>query len=194
MRHYSGYAMSNSLRDAYCRTFSLIPFPGGDHLPDIKITGKIARRMNTLTIHYDLRGNIAEVDIPTQTDRPNRKDNLWESTCFEFFFGVKDSDRYWEFNLSPSGHWNIYSFNAYRQGMQEEMAFAELPFTIQMRSDAFLLSLDLDLDQIFQEDRVLEVAISSVIRFKDDRIFYWALAHPSQQADFHDRKGFILKF
>lgn len=176
------------------RTFSLLPFFPSDHRPDLKITGKISRRINTLSIHYNLHGSLAKVDIPTQADKPIRKDNLWETTCFEFFLAVKDSERYWEFNLSPSGHWNIYSFDAYRQGMQEEMAFVALPFSMQMRSDALLLSLDLDLDRIVQEDRVLEVAISTVIKLKDDRIFYWALAHPGQQADFHDRNSFIFKF
>jgi hypothetical protein len=186
--------MSDSLRDAYSRTFSLIPFPASDRLPDIEIAGKIIRHKNTLAIHYILHGNLAEVDIPTQADRRKRQDNLWEATCFEFFFSMKDYSRYWEFNLSPSGHWNVYRFDGYRQGMQEEMAFLELPFVIQMRSDALSLSLDLDLDRIVQEDRMLEVAISTVTRLKDDRIFYWALIHPVMQADFHDRKGFILKF
>jgi hypothetical protein len=175
-------------------TFSLVPFPSSDRLPDIKITGKIARRLNILSIHYNLHGNLAEVDILTQADRPNRKDNLWEDTCFEFFLGVKDSERYWEFNLSPSGHWNIYRFDAYRQGMQEELAFVEIPFNIQKRSDSLLLSLDLDLDRIIPEDQVIEVAISTVIRLKDDQIFCWALVHPGKQADFHCRDSFTLEF
>jgi hypothetical protein len=186
--------MNYSLRDAHCRTFSLLPFPSGDILPDIEITGKISRCVNILTIHYDLHGNMAEVDIPTQVDKPIRKDNLWEATCFEFFLGVKDSERYWEFNLSPSGDWNVYRFDAYRQGMQEEMIFPEIPFNIQKRSDSLLLSLDLDLGRIIPKDRGVEVAISSVIRLTDDRIFYWALAHLGKQADFHDRNGFVLEF
>jgi hypothetical protein len=178
-------------------TFSLLPFPSSDRLldakPDIKITGQISRRMNTLSIQYNLHGSLAEVDIPTQAGRPIRKDNLWEATCFEFFLGVKDSERYWEFNLSPSGDWNVYRFDAYRQGMQKEIAFAEIPFSIQNRSNAFLLSLDLDLARIVQEVEVLEVAISTVIRLKDDPISYWALVHPIKQADFHDRNGFIFE-
>lgn len=186
--------MSDSIQDASHGTFALLPFPSSDILPDIKITGKISRCVNTLIIHYDLHGNLAEVDIPSQTDKAIRKDNLWESTCFEFFLGIKNSKRYWEFNLSPSGDWNIYRFDAYRQGMQEEMAFAEISFNIQKRSDSLLLSLDLDLSRIIPEEQGLEVAISTVIRLKDNRIFCWALTHPGKQADFHDHKSFILKF
>ncbi len=185
--------MSDSLQDAYRCTFSLILFPASDRPPDIEITGKIARCHNSLAIHYDLHGDLAEVVIPSQTERAIRKDNLWKSTCFEFFIGVKDSKQYWEFNLSPSGHWNVYRFDAYRQGMQEEMAFLELPFNIQKQSDSLLLSLDLDLNRITQGDRVFEVAISTVVRLIDDRIFYWALVHPGGQADFHLRDSFTLK-
>lgn len=185
--------MSDSLRDAHCRTFSLLPFPSGDTLPDFKITGKIARHRNNLLLQYDLHGELADIVIPAQEERAIRKDNLWESTCFELFLGVKDSERYWEFNLSPSGHWNIYRFAAYRQGIQEEMAFVALLFNMQERSDAFSLCLNLDMDCIVQEDRVLEVAISTVIRLKDERIYYWALAHHGEQADFHRHDSFTLE-
>jgi hypothetical protein len=36
------------------------------------------------------------------------------------------------------------------------------------------------------------MGISSVIQTLDGYETYWALVHPSQQADFHQREGFIL--
>jgi hypothetical protein len=175
-------------------TFSLVPFPSSDQPPDIKITGKIARRMNTMAIHYNLHGNLEQVDILPQADRPNRKDNLWEDTCFEFFLGVKDSERYWEFNLSPSGHWNVYRFEAYRQGMQAEIAFGILPYNIQQGSESLVLYLELDLTPIIQVDQPLDVAISSVIKLQNTESTYWTLVHPGEQADFHRRDSFTLEF
>jgi hypothetical protein len=174
-------------------TFSLVPFPSSDRPPDIKITGKIARRMNTMAIHCNLHGNLTEIDIPAQIDRPNRKDNLWEDTCFEFFLGVKDSERYWEFNLSPSRDWNIYRFDAYRQGMQEELAFVEIPFNIRKRSNSLVLSLEFNLTPIIQMNQSLDVAISSVVKPQDGKTTYWALVHPGGQADFHRRDSFTLE-
>jgi hypothetical protein len=176
------------------RVFSLVPFPSSDRLPDIKITGKIARHTNTLAIHYNLHGNLAEVDILPQADSPIRKDNLWEDTCFEFFLGVKDSERYWEFNLSPSGDWNVYRFDAYRQGIQTEIAFGILPYNIQQGSESLLLSLELDLTPIIQADQPLDVAISGVVKLQDAEANYWALVHPGGQADFHHRDSFTLEF
>ena len=49
-----------------------------------------------------------------------RQDNLWKHTCFEAFFARPDSEQYWELNVAPSGHWNLYQFDGYRSGGREE--------------------------------------------------------------------------
>jgi hypothetical protein len=63
--------------------FSLKPFLATSTFPDIKITGKIARSSNTISISYALFGLLAELVIPALSDKPARKDTLWEETCFE---------------------------------------------------------------------------------------------------------------
>jgi hypothetical protein len=123
-----------------------------------------------------------------------RRNLLWEETCFEFFVAARDSPRYWEFNLSPAGHWNVYRFEAYRQGIQEEMAFKSLPFTVRYSSDSLLLTLELSLDKILCAEQALEAAISAVIKTKDSRATYWALIHPGPHPDFHRRDSFTMQF
>lgn len=162
-------------------------------LPDLEITGNIARCVNTLALTYELIDPLAEVIIPPLADKPVRKNDLWQKTCFEFFLGIKNFERYWEFNLSPAGHWNIYHFDAYRQGMQEEIAFTSLPFRIQNQSDALLLTLELDLAKLVQADQTLTVAISTVIKHRNSKLTYWALIHPGPEADFHRRDSFIVE-
>jgi len=159
----------------------------------LKITGNISQCFNTLVIRYALLGRLDKLRIPAPADTPARKHELWEETCFEFFLAVKNSPQYWEFNLSPSGHWNVYRFAAYRQGMEEEAAFMSLPFSVQNQPDSLLLALDLDLNQIVQADQALEVAISTVIKHGNGELSYWALLHPSPQADFHRRDSFIVE-
>ncbi len=174
------------------RSFSLQPFPPVSPPPDFKITGSIVRRADTLAIRYALQGRLAALAIPAPADLPARKNGLWEETCFEFFLAVKNSPRYWEFNLSPAGHWNIYRFEAYRQGMTEETAFRSLPFSVQSRPDSLLLALKIDLARIVPADQALEVAIAAVIKLLDGQATYWALTHPGPQADFHRRDCFIV--
>lgn len=173
--------------------FSLEPFPTDSLQTGVRITGNIARNSNTLFLSYELLCPLAELVIPAEAESRERRDFLWKETCFEFFLGKKDSDRYWEFNLSPSGHWNVYSFTSYRQGMREEPAFASLPFMVRTSADSLRLSLGLDLKKIIPAEQALQVAVSAVIKERDGKITYWALTHPGPDPDFHRRGGFVIE-
>jgi hypothetical protein len=109
------------------RNFSLEPFCSPGVLPDLVITGSIVRCANTLAIDYRLHGHLEGLVIPSPASITARRHGLWQETCVELFLGIKNAPGYWEFNFSPAGHWSVYRFSAYRQGMQEEMAFRELP-------------------------------------------------------------------
>jgi hypothetical protein len=173
-------------------TFSLKPFNPATPLPSVTITGSVGRRGPILAIRYELRTELMELDIPAPTPQPTRRHGLWEETCCEFFLAPQDSAHYWEFNLSPAGHWNVYRFQDYRQGMAEETAFATLPFECQNCRGVCFLSLELNIAKIIQTDQALQVGISAVIKFNDGRRSYWALTHPGPLADFHRRDTFIV--
>jgi hypothetical protein len=175
------------------RSFFLQPFTSNHLPPEIEISGNIARHCNTLTIQYQILGQLAELAIPAVANSPTRKDELWQQTCLEFFLGIENSFQYWEFNLSPSGDWNIYSFEDYRQGMQAEAAFTSLPFIVYNRPNCLLLTLELDLDKIVKIDQTLEIAIASAIKPQVGEVTYWALTHCGTPADFHQRGSFIIK-
>lgn len=186
------------------QTFFLQPFLPSeqqpvtpDPLPNLKITGSIARQTNILAIRYILLGDLSDVVIAASSNPPTRQHNLWQDTCFEFFLGIKHSPQYWEFNLSPAGHWNVYRFDGYRQGMQEEAAFTSLPFHVQIQSNTLSLALNLDLKPIVPSDQALEVSITAVIKSRiesrNGEETYWALTHPGSEADFHRRDSFIIE-
>ena len=40
------------------------------------------------------------------------EEQLWKKTCFECFFGMSEGTTYYEFNGSPSGHWNLFRFDS----------------------------------------------------------------------------------
>ena len=174
------------------RNFSLVPFPGQVDLPDIGISGTIVRRVDALSVGWAVRGDIPALAIPEREGPPARKDRLWEETCLEFFLGAKGSDRYWEFNLSPSGHWNVYRFTSCREGRQEEPAFPSLPFRVRAERAALRLSLELVLRKILPAGEAVEVGVCAVIRTTTGGTSHWALAHPGPRPDFHRRVGFAL--
>ena len=175
------------------QSFSLKPFPATVPLPSLETTGSIARRAATLTLRYALRGALTALAMPPPAAQPARRRGLWEATCFEFFLAVKNAPCYWEFNLSPGGHWNVYAFADYRRGMAEEMAFSSLPWRVQTTRDSLLLDLELDLAGIIRADQAVTAAVAAVLELQNGEATYWALAHPGPQPDFHRRDSFLLE-
>jgi hypothetical protein len=176
------------------QSFSLLPFYPTD-TSDLTITGTAHRRKNLFSVHYALAGNLKEIYLPSSVTNPARKDELWRTTCFELFIAVRDSPQYWEFNMSPSGDWNVYAIDAYRQvNMREETRIQWLPFQIQKELNGMSLNAEIDLNHILQNEQVIEVGITSVIQLNTKRESYWALVHPQPSADFHLRDSFLLEF
>ena len=168
--------------------FSLIPFDLNT-APAISIDGEIERDGDRLRIEYRLEG-ASQVVIPKNSVQTRQYD-LWEHTCFEFFLGHKDSTIYWEFNLSPAKHWNVFRFLNYRQDIAEEMTFDTLPFEVLLQDDSLLLNLEVDLNKIISSKSDLEVGITTVVEDKQQQLSYWALTHPVKEADFHHRDSFM---
>jgi len=173
------------------RNFILEPYPGNGLSPPVQITGSIVRCSNRLSISYQLQGTLHEILIPARDEIPARRSRLWEETCFELFLAAENSEQYWEFNLSPAGHWNVFRFSSYRQSMQEETAFSSLPFSTQHIGDTLLLHMELDAEKILKACS-LEAGVSAIIKTRVGEVTYWSLAHNPVRPDFHARDCFII--
>ncbi|SRR5258706_8576683 len=174
------------------KTFALIPYPA-PNIPAVEVTGTVMRQENILSIHYSVHGDIENILLPISV-APARKDDLWKATCFEFFIAIKDQPQYWEFNMSTSGNWNVYTMDAYRQvNMREETVFTQLPFEFRKTSDKISLDISVDLNPILQPENILELGITTIIQAQDGTETYWALAHPDIKADFHLRESFVVE-
>jgi hypothetical protein len=175
------------------QSFSLIPFSNQDR-PDLEINGQVSRWNNILSISYLLAGNLETIYVPSLRSNPARKDELWRTTCFELFIAVKNMPAYWEFNMSPSGDWNVYVMDAYRQvGMMEETRIKQFPLEIKKEANSISLEMAINLDPIIERKIPIEVGIASVIQTLNGQETYWALVHPGTEADFHVREGFVLE-
>ncbi len=173
-------------------SFELVPFPDPG-IPKINIRGGVVREGNVLTVQYALSGAIDGILFPHLNPQPGRKNELWQTTCFEFFLAFSDQPQYWEFNLSPSGDWNIYRMDAYRQiSFQQEESIRSLRLDIHRDADGYHLGAVVDIGPILVAEKQLLMGISSVIQTPAGHATYWALTHPTQQADFHQRESFIL--
>lgn len=173
-------------------SFELIPFPDPG-IPDIKITGSVLQKGSVLTVQYAMSGTIEDILFPRLNPQPGRKDGLWLATCFEFFLAFPDQPQYWEFNLSPSGDWNAYRMDAYRQiSFQEEELIQSLHLEIKKSVDCYHLETVVDLHPLLKAENTLLLGVASIIQTLDGHETYWALTHSSPRADFHHRESFIL--
>lgn len=161
--------------------------------PGLEVLGNVERCGDRLSLRYRLIDPEGLVLLPPASAAPQRRDELWTTTCFEFFLAEIGAAPYWEVNLAPSSHWNLYRLSGYRQGLTPERAITALPFAVSRRPEGLDLAVSLDLADLPLAGRPLELGITAVLELLDGTILYWALRHPGEQADFHLREGFGLR-
>lgn len=177
--------------------FRLVPFPT-EAVPaglpaDLELNGRLERHTGVLRVTYRLSGPLQALRIPAPAARPRRCDDLWQGTCFELFVAAERAEPYREFNLSPSGDWNVYRLDGYRRGLRPDPAWQALG---QRREDApgkLTLTLETPLPADLAAAPALEAAVTAVLRSSSGLCSYWALSHPGPEADFHRRDGFLLR-
>ena len=174
-------------------TSHLLPF--GERPPsDLGVTCTIERPGTILHITFTIQGSgLSDISIPPPAPAAERRHRLWEGTCLECFIAGRKAEAYREFNLSPSGHWNVYHFDAYRCGMREEDAFSSLPVQVYGNVRALHLSCRIDLQTVGLACADLDVGLAAVLASKNGKISYWATIHARPRPDFHYRESFTHK-
>ncbi|WP_186540404.1 DOMON-like domain-containing protein [Synechococcus sp. BIOS-E4-1] len=120
-----------------------------------------------------------------------RLDNLWSHTCFEAFLARPGAKGYWEMNVSPNGDWNLYQFSDYRMGgMADPLAKAPV-VNFSMDRVGCLCTIQIPLKPWWQHTEIPEIALTMVLEDQSGCLSYWALNHPRDKPDFHDRRGFL---
>ncbi len=158
--------------------------------PPIDLSVTVDRRGSFLVLRYEMAGTIESI-LLAECEYPTRQMGLWETTCFECFFGVPGQDWYWEVNLSTAGHWNVFKLDGYRSGLREELAIEEL--TVLIDRSAFSLETQFNLSLLGLETSELELSVTAVMADKLEEISYWAVCHAGVEADFHLRDSFVIK-
>lgn len=151
----------------------------------------LARRdgASRLLLEYALEGDIAALRVPAPRS-PRRAEDLWRHTCLEAFVGAEGLDAYVEINLSPSGEWAAWSFEAYRAG-RRDVAVPEPRLDILAGTSSVALRAELDLASLpwLAAADPWRVGLAAVVESVDGAISYFALAHPAGAPDFHAATG-----
>lgn len=158
------------------------------------VEAEVARpRAGTLLLSYIVTGKIGDLCVPPPAAAA-RADELWRHTCFEAFVRRPGEAGYAEFNLSPSGEWAAYRFDAYRSGMRE-LKVAQAP-TAEVRRGDGRLDVTVRIAPVpepWNRADVLRIAVGAVVEDAEGALAYWALAHPAGAPDFHRPTGFVME-
>jgi hypothetical protein len=138
---------------------------------------------------YDLKGALSDCVLPVYSHL-YRADGLWQHTCFEAFVAEPSARGYHEFNWSPCGGYATYSFSDYRVKRAVIDGVVPLMTTTRSESQAAVI---VRLRAGAWPDLPLEVGLSAVIEAVDGGLHYFAVHHPVNRPDFHDRRGFSLR-
>lgn len=134
-------------------------------------------------------------------NEPQRKNELWTSTCFEAFIPSCHSQGYLEFNGSPQGDWNWYSFRSYRQGQVEfqlaqdaqpqQKVFHKTGSQIEMEWGLPWIGVRQGFQSLGENQHEYCGLGLTVVLHTTLGTLYWALSHEGLKPDFHLRKSFI---
>jgi len=144
-----------------------------------------------LWMRYHVEGKLDKIELAAPHE-PRRTDYLWKHTCFETFITRADQSNYIEFNFCPSKRWAAYQFSDYRENA------GDLPMTAPpaIQSDAgnghFAIEVELMLPEGWRNGEML-MGITTIIEEVSGNLSYWALKHPGETQEFHDRDCFIHK-
>ena len=143
-----------------------------------------------LEVRFALNTPAETVARPQPCGQTERRDGLWQSTCFEAFFAEPGQERYWEINLAPNGHWNVYRLDHYRQGLRPEPLVSGLTYALHQSATDLQLRFSLNLQPLIAESSGLECSLTAVLDHPQNGCSYWALNHAGDEADFHRRDSF----
>ena len=152
-------------------------------------------RDDSLVLSYVVGGKMTDVRMPPVV-RAARSDELWRHTCFEAFVRASSGTQYYEFNFSPSTHWQAYLFSSYRSGMCVASEISAPPIEVQWSPDSYTLEVSLQLNRLsaLPWDSLWRLGLSALIEDTSGRKSYWALAHPPGKPDFHHADCFVHEF
>ena len=150
------------------------------------VTAHITATPDGCEAEFRLDGHVPAIILPPSA-APGRRDNLWQTTCFEIFWQPLGGTAYREFNLSPSGQWAAYDFDSFREGMRDAPV------------EAIALACSHDEAGLVLKARIAaelpgpaQVALNAIVEHADGGKQYWALAFPPGKPEFHSEANRAL--
>jgi len=173
------------------KALALRPHPASSLAQEYRVEADVEHCTALLRVHYRLTAPPNAISIPNITNSPERRDGLWQHTCFEIFIADAESTRYTELNFSPSGDWAAYRFADYRQISEARPGGPSPSIKTEFANGGLSLSATIA-PEMLPSTSSWQIGLNCVLEHADGQLSYWALHHPSPHPDFHQRAGFTL--
>jgi hypothetical protein len=172
--------------------YELEPFKQNTQTSKINIYTEAFKEENEIQINFIIEDKGKIILTDEQNKAPTRKYELWKSTCFEAFFGIKGSDGYWEVNFTMAGDWNVFYFDSYRSSEKpkEETRITKISHVKTFEDDLCRLEVKIPTQSLGLQTKKLEVNLAAVIEFRNKEKAYFAIKHATEKPDFHLRETF----
>lgn len=181
-------------------SLSLKPFTDAAH-STLELVSSLRHRGDLIEFEFILSGSSRDLERVRWPQaqplaRRQRRDELGKTTCLELFLAPESSESYVEMNLSPSGDWNLYLFDRYREGMTplegaevllhvtptHEQPYVRLVGAIRLNSESEIAG--------WLKLPALVFGVTAVLEYQSGEREYWALHHAGEKPDFHLRSSF----
>jgi hypothetical protein len=172
--------------------------------PPLPLTISVEVQCTPILFIFDfyLVGSVNAVSLLDQSATTlSRAEELWNSTCFEWFLKSKNHKNYWEFNGAPTGHWNFYELEGYRTNLLES-TLVDQPViscnrgTTDSIANSYSYHVEIPAERLLTNAQINfdegVLAISSVVKWQSGETSYFSLNHANDKPDFHSEAGFIL--
>ncbi|MFN3863505.1 MAG: hypothetical protein ACK4RT_04400 [Erythrobacter sp.] len=143
------------------------------------VTAAVTATPQGCEAEFRLDGDVAAIILPPPAASA-RRDNLWQTTCFEIFWQPLGGTCYREFNLSPSGRWAAYDFDSFREGMRDAPVDA---IAIACSHDDKGLVLKASIAAALPCPA--QVALNAIVEHPDGAKQFWALGFAPGRPEFH---------
>ena len=167
--------------------YKLYQHPADKRRAELEFSFGLEPKRSSLFLNYQIKGELSELILPEPGSKVERRDGLWQHSCFEAFFRFADSAKYLELNLSPFSAYNAYLFEAYRSQMQEYNIRPPL-LSANREKDSYGFSAKLE---AFDISFFSHFSATAILEFKSGELSHWATKHAASKPDFHLSESFI---
>ena len=170
--------------------FKLQPFSIYPNSPTL--SGSIHWVANQLQVSWQLTGQLEQFDWPVRNEPAGRETGLWKSTCFEFFVSDPKSTPYYEFNFSPSGNWQSFSFSDYRTNMHSCSNLVLREQQVARYPQEITINISVECSIAENVTKKLKAGICAILLDRQGVYHYYALRHGNCKPDFHSKSDHSL--